>query len=51
VQVFHHLEGDAEDGQLGERADLHLVEGEPGGGDDRRLVDVDPGLVGDLNTP
>src|SRR5690606_22333702 len=49
VEVLHDVEGHQQHRQFGERAHLHLVQREPGGRDDRLLVDADPGLVGDLD--
>jgi hypothetical protein len=49
VQLGHVRDVDEQDGQLRERIDPHLVEGEPGTVEHGVGVDVRPRLVGDLN--
>src|SRR5207248_10751966 len=49
VQVGHHIQLDEHDRQLGELADVHLVQCEAGDRDDRALLHRDAGLVGDLD--
>jgi hypothetical protein len=49
VELGHVVDVDEQDGQLGEWVDAHLVEGVPGHREDRVGVDLDSGLVGDLD--
>ena len=49
VQLGHVSPSTQQHRQLGQRVDPHLVEHVPGDRGQRRLVDVDPGLVGDLD--
>src|SRR6185312_17203996 len=49
VQLGHVVDVDKQHGELGEGVDPHLVEGVPGDGEHGVGVDLDTGLVGDLD--